>query len=85
MHREHQIFLNLLDYLIEHTNWCITGYDNLSTGRLSNIQQHLDNSRFTFINKSISTIVSLKDYTRVFHLATLPRIQSSFELVTEHI
>lgn len=76
---------NLLDYLIEHTDWEITGYDNLSTGNLKNIQHQLSSSRFSFNEKNISNITSLKEYTYVFHLAALPRIQPSFEFVTQHI
>ena len=76
---------NLLDYLLANTNWTIVGYDNLSTGRLKNIEQHLNNSRFHYVNSSVIEINSLKEYDCVFHLAALPRIQPSFELVTEHI
>lgn len=76
---------NLLDYLIDNTNWKVDGIDNLSTGNLGNIEHHLDNERFNFINKSCSELKSLKPYIKVFHLAALPRIQPSFELVTEHI
>jgi UDP-glucose 4-epimerase len=76
---------NLLDYLLKHTGWKITGYDNFSTGRKSNIEEALRHSRFTFVEKDILSIDSLKGYDCVFHLAALPRIQPSFELVTEHI
>lgn len=76
---------NLLDYLIEKTEWNITGYDNLSTGNKKNIESHLTNKRFLFQETSIKTIDSLKNYDCIFHLAALPRIQPSFEFVTEHI
>lgn len=76
---------NLLDYLLANTNWTIVGYDNLSTGRLKNIEHHLNHSRFHYVNSSVIAINSLKEYDCVFHLAALPRIQPSFELVTEHI
>jgi UDP-glucose 4-epimerase len=76
---------NLLDYLIDETDWEIDGLDNLSTGHLNNINTHLGNDRFNFINKSCSDITSLLKYSKVFHLAALPRIQPSFELITEHI
>ena len=76
---------NLLDYLLANTNWTIVGYDNLSTGRLKNIEQHLNHSRFHYVNSSVIEINSLKEFDCVFHLAALPRIQPSFELVTEHI
>jgi UDP-glucose 4-epimerase len=76
---------NLLDYLIEKTSWNITGIDNLSTGNKSNISAHLNNSRFTFIEDNIKNLNSVKPYDCIFHLAALPRIQPSFEFVTEHI
>lgn len=76
---------NLLDYLIDNTSWNIVGIDNLSTGNIENIEQHLNNTRFTFIESSCKDIRSLKEYDAVFHLAALPRIQPSFELISEHI
>lgn len=76
---------NLLDYLMEHTGWSVTGIDNLSTGNEKNISRHLNDPRFTWIRGSVSEIQSLQKYDVVFHLAALPRIQPSFELVTEHI
>lgn len=76
---------NLLDYLMEETDWRIDGIDNLSTGNKDNIEQHLSNSRFTFINASCKDLESLKAYQVVFHLAALPRIQPSFEYIAEHI
>ncbi len=76
---------NLLDHLLDHTPWKIVGYDNLSTGRQSNIAQRLSDPRFTFHDADIRTIDSLRGFDCVFHLAALPRIQPSFELVVEHI
>ncbi len=76
---------NLVDYLLEKTDWKITAIDNLSTGNKKNIEQHLNNPRFKFIEDNIKNITSLKTYHCVFHLAALPRIQPSFEFVTEHI
>jgi UDP-glucose 4-epimerase len=76
---------NLVDYLLEKTDWKITAIDNLSTGNKKNIEQHLNNPRFKFIEDNIKNITSLKTYGCVFHLAALPRIQPSFEFVTEHI
>ncbi len=76
---------NLLDYLLLKTNWHITGIDNLSTGSEKNIEQHLKNDRFKFISGSINDLTTLKQYDKIFHLAALPRIQPSFEFVTEHI
>lgn len=76
---------NLLDYLIEQTDWQIVGVDNCSTGTKENIKQHNNNPRFEFHLKSVVDITSLKEFDKVFHLAALPRIQPSFEFVTEHI
>lgn len=76
---------NLLDYLADHTDWKITGIDNLSTGNRKNISRHLDNPDFTFIEDSLFTLESLRPYDCIFHLAALPRIQPSFELINEHI
>jgi UDP-glucose 4-epimerase len=76
---------NLLDYLLEHTLWNITGVDNFSTGREANIEDALHNKRFAFINDSVGNLTSLKNFDVVFHLAALPRIQPSFEAVNLHI
>lgn len=76
---------NLLDYLVSETNWTITGIDNLSTGNINNIEHHLENNRFTFSENSCSEINTLKNYSVIFHLAALPRIQPSFDLINEHI
>ena len=76
---------NLLDFLLEHTEWMIDGVDNLSTGSMKNIQHHLNNDRLTFRQQSCSDLTSLKPYRYIFHLAALPRIQPSFELVNDHI
>ena len=76
---------NLLDYLIANTDWQITGIDNLSTGSEINIAEHKNNKRFTLIKQNCTDVKSLKEYDKVFHLAALPRIQPSFELITEHI
>jgi UDP-glucose 4-epimerase len=76
---------NLLDYLMGHTDWQIDGVDDCSTGNESNIAAHLSDSRFTFTKANLTTLKSLKQYDYVFHLAALPRIQPSFELVNQHI
>lgn len=76
---------NLLDFLMESTNWQIVGYDNLSTGNKENITHHLNNSRFNFIEKDAFEIKSLREFEIIFHLAALPRIQPSFELISVHI
>lgn len=76
---------NLLDYLFENTSWLIDGVDNLSTGNKKNIEQHINDERFTFFEKECKEIASLVEYDVVFHLAALPRIQPSFEQVNEHV
>lgn len=76
---------NLLDYLLEKTDWEIVGYDNLSTGNEENIAGQRNTPRFRFYNQDAFEITSLKEYSIVFHLAALPRIQPSFELIVEHI
>lgn len=76
---------NLLDYLIEKTDWQIDGIDNLSTGSRDNISHLLSSDRFQFTEADLLTVNSLRPYKYVFHLAALPRIQPSFELVNEHI
>lgn len=76
---------NLLDYLIDHTDWEITGYDNLSTGNKDNISTQLNNKRFRFVEADAFSITSLKQFPVVFHLAALPRIQPSFEFINDHI
>ncbi len=76
---------NLLDYLIEQTEWNITGIDNLSTGSIQNIQHHLNLPRFVFVEKSVGELKTVKPFTKIFHLAALPRIQPSFIQINEHI
>jgi nucleoside-diphosphate-sugar epimerase len=76
---------NLLEYILEKSDWEITGVDNLSTGNIDNIEEGLKNSRFSFEKKSCKELTSLKSFDCVFHLAALPRIQPSFEQINEHI
>lgn len=76
---------NLLDYLLENTDWNITGIDDLSTGNIKNIEGQLPHAKFTFIEDSLFAVKTLKPYDCVFHLAALPRIQPSFERINEHI
>lgn len=76
---------NLLDYLLQNSDWDITGIDNFSTGRRENIEHALGNERFEFIEQKCSDLTSLKAYSKIFHLAALPRIQPSFELIGEHV
>lgn len=76
---------NLLDYLVDETDWEIDGIDNVSTGDSANIERHLSDKRLNFSQVSCSDIKSLKQYECIFHLAALPRIQPSFEFINEHI
>lgn len=76
---------NLLDYLLKNTDWLIDGYDNLSTGSDSSIAHIKNESRFRFYQQDVFELDSLNKYDIVFHLAALPRIQPSFELINEHI
>ena len=76
---------NLLDHLLEETDWEITGVDNLVTGNIKNIDLHKSNARFNFIEQDCLQISSVNTYDCIFHLSALPRIQPSFELVNEHI
>ncbi|MBA3679568.1 MAG: NAD-dependent epimerase/dehydratase family protein [Bacteroidetes bacterium] len=76
---------NLLDFLLKKTSWDIVGIDNLSTGSKNNIAHQLAHPKFKFIEANVSSIDSIKEYDCIFHLAALPRIQPSFEFVTEHI
>lgn len=76
---------NLLDYLLQNSDWHITGIDNFSTGSKENIEHHLSSNRFQLIEDDAMNLKTLKPYTVVFHLAALPRIQPSFELISEHI
>ncbi len=76
---------NLLDYLLDNTDWVIDGVDNLSTGSIANIESHLSSERFNFLQIKCSEISSLVPYSKVFHLAALPRIQPSFQFISEHV
>jgi UDP-glucose 4-epimerase len=76
---------NLLDYLLENSDWNIHGIDNLSTGNKSNLEHNLESARFTFSEMRISEMDSIKPYDVIFHLAALPRIQPSFESIREHV
>ena len=76
---------NLLDFLLENTDWEIHGIDNYSTGSADNIREHMNNPRFVFSQADVQSTQTLKPFKYVFHLAALPRIQPSFELVNAHI
>jgi len=76
---------NLLDHLFSRADWKITGIDNLTTGSEDNIRHQFNNPRFKFIKQSCSDLKSLKGFDCIFHLAALPRIQPSFDLIKEHV
>lgn len=76
---------NLLDFLMQNTDWEIEGIDNLSTGNTQNIAHHFEDPRFRFQNQNCSSLTTVLPYNYIFHLAALPRIQPSFELVNDHI
>lgn len=76
---------NLLDYLMDETDWTIDGVDNLSTGNKQNIEHRLSDQRFSFIEAKVSKLKTIKQYDVIFHLAALPRIQPSFEAIREHV
>ncbi len=76
---------NLLDFLLENTDWEITGVDNFSSGSPENIAHRIKEKRFRMVEGKCSGLKSIGEYSKIFHLAALPRIQPSFESVTEHI
>ena len=76
---------NLLDFLVEETNWNIVGIDNLSTGDFSNIEHHLKNPNFEFKQLKCSELKTIVEFDCIFHLAALPRIQPSYIDIKEHL
>lgn len=75
---------NLLDRLIE-AGHSVVGIDNLSYGRMENIEEHLENERFTFLQKDMTdqdTFESLPDnFDCIVHLAAykIPRYGKALE------
>jgi len=63
---------HLVEHLLDRGDE-VAVIDNLSTGRLANIQGHLDNSRFRFVEGNILDRAAIDEVTagadRVFHLA----------------
>lgn len=76
---------NLLDHIMGKTDWKVTGIDDLSTGSIDNISHHLGSPRLIFVEDTVFNLGSLRAFDCVFHLAALPRIQPSYELINEHI
>ena len=69
---------HLVDALME-MNYDVTVYDNLSTGRLEFIRQHLEKKNFSFIKADLldEDVISntLKSHDVVFHLAAIPDVK----------
>lgn len=69
---------NLLSKLLKE-NHTVVGIDNLSMGRMENINAHMNNEKFTFLEKDIlekDTIINLdNDFDVIIHLAAfkIPR------------
>ncbi len=65
---------NLVDALIEQGHE-VTVIDNLSVGKASNIEHHLENDRFHFVNDSILNVGTLERLIRqvdlIYHLAAV--------------
>jgi UDP-glucose 4-epimerase len=65
---------NLVDILMEQ-NHEVTIIDNLSVGKASNIEHHLANDRFHFVNASILNVSTLERLIRqtdlIYHLAAV--------------
>ena len=78
---------HLADFLIE-SDYEVVVIDNLSVGRLENISHLLENSKFTFLQASITDFdeieIVFKDTDWVFHLAALADIVPSIESPTEY-
>lgn len=76
---------HVLDHILDETDWSVEGYDDLSTGNKDNISHRLGDERFSFFEKPISAVPTVKPYDAIFHLAALPRIQPSFQYIREHV
>ena len=78
---------HLADYLIK-LNYEVVVIDNLSVGRIENISQLNENSKFTFVDADISNFDLIEPIFRgadlVFHLAALADIVPSIENPTEY-
>lgn len=69
---------HLLDALLQKGGYDIIGIDNLSYGKLSNIQHNLSHTDFKFYRVDISDIDALKmlakDVSTIIHLAAVKKI-----------
>jgi len=71
---------NLVDALVAR-NWRVKVIDNLSTGRLANLEHHLSNSAVEFLKLDLKdsdpTLKNLGDVGLVFHFAANPEVKLS--------
>jgi UDP-glucose 4-epimerase len=71
---------HLLDELLK-MDYQVVGIDNLSFGKIENIQMHLQNDRFTFYKADILDIESLKKLSfgvnTIIHLASVKKVGES--------
>ena len=77
---------NIVDFLLKR-NIRVSVIDNLSSGRMSNIEHNLKNDKFNFYNLDIkNSIKSVYESERpdiVFFLAAIPKVSYSVENPTE--
>lgn len=73
---------HLVDRLIEN-NFKVVVIDNLSTGRIENLEKHRKNSNFAFIRDPIN--ITLKDdllriynFEYIYHLSAIPSVRLSY-------
>jgi UDP-glucose 4-epimerase len=68
---------HLLDELLAK-GYEVKGIDNLSFGKITNIQEHLQNSQFTFFREDILDLTVLdricKDVDAIIHLASVKKV-----------
>ena len=68
---------HLTDKLLEH-GCKVTGFDNLSSGKINNISHNFENPNFKFVNGDLSNIQdikkSLEEQEVVFHLAAYSKV-----------
>jgi UDP-glucose 4-epimerase len=73
---------HLVDWLVSD-GWAVTVIDNLSTGNLANIEEHVDKGVVEFLKGDICTPSAVKQATKgvsvVFHLAAQTSVPLSME------
>jgi UDP-glucose 4-epimerase len=69
---------HIVDKLIDEEN-TVTVYDNLSSGKIQFIEQHLKNDNFSFIEADLLDLekvdIALKGHDVVFHIAANPDVR----------